>query len=150
MVKEHLPTNAFHIPGFYYLQDKPGTIFYVGEYQKHFQKSWEHLEYQNMHCVRSVSIWNYSGLHFPHSNWIRRDTSYLSVFSPNAGKCRPEELRIWTLYTQLCSVEPRNNRIYEYQMTDTEAVVGRCSLKQVFLKILHYSQESTCVGVSLQ
>ena len=23
---------------------------------------------------------------FPHSDWIRRDTSYLSVFSPNAGK----------------------------------------------------------------
>ena len=86
MVKEHLPTNAFHIPGFYYLQDKPGTIFYVGEYQKHFQISWEHLEYQNMHCVRSVSIWNYSGLHFPHSDSIRRDTSYLSVFSPNTGK----------------------------------------------------------------
>ena len=26
---------------------------------------------------------------FPHSDWIRRDTEYLSVFSPNAGK-------IWT------------------------------------------------------
>ena len=26
----------------------------------------------------------------PHSDWIRRDTSYLSVFSPNAGKYRPE------------------------------------------------------------
>ena len=27
---------------------------------------------------------------FPHSNWIRRDTVYLSVFSSNAGKCGPE------------------------------------------------------------
>ena len=27
---------------------------------------------------------------FPHSEWIRRDTEYLSVFSPNAGKWRPE------------------------------------------------------------
>ena len=27
---------------------------------------------------------------FPHSDWIRRDTSYLSVFSPNAGKYGPE------------------------------------------------------------
>ena len=26
----------------------------------------------------------------PHSDWIRRDTSYLSVFSPNAGKYGPE------------------------------------------------------------
>ena len=30
------------------------------------------------HCVKSVRIWSYSG---PHS------TPYLSVFSPNAGKC---------------------------------------------------------------
>ena len=37
---------------------------------------------------------------FPHSDLIRRDTSYLSVFSPNARKCRPEKLRIWTLCTQ--------------------------------------------------
>ena len=25
---------------------------------------------------------------------------YISVFSPNAGKCGPEQLRIWTLFTQ--------------------------------------------------
>ena len=28
---------------------------------------------------------------FPHSDWIRRDTSYLSVFSPNARKYRLEK-----------------------------------------------------------
>ena len=28
---------------------------------------------------------------FPHSDWIRRDTSYLSVFSANAGKYGPEK-----------------------------------------------------------
>ena len=28
---------------------------------------------------------------FPHSDWIRRDTSYLSVFSPNAGKYELEK-----------------------------------------------------------
>ena len=28
---------------------------------------------------------------FPHSDWIRRDTEYLSVFSPNAGKYGPEK-----------------------------------------------------------
>ena len=31
---------------------------------------------------------------FPHSDGIRRDTEYLSVFSPNAGKCGPEKLQI--------------------------------------------------------
>ena len=31
---------------------------------------------------------------FPNSNWIRRDTPHLSVFSLNAGKCGPEYLRM--------------------------------------------------------
>ena len=37
---------------------------------------------------------------FLHSDWIRRNTEYVSVFSPNAGKYGPEKLRIWTLFTQ--------------------------------------------------
>ena len=37
---------------------------------------------------------------FPHSDWLRRDTKYLSIFSPNAGKYGPGKLRIWTLFTQ--------------------------------------------------
>ena len=37
---------------------------------------------------------------FPHSDWIWRDTPYLTVCSPNAGKCKPEILRIRTLFTQ--------------------------------------------------
>ena len=37
---------------------------------------------------------------FPHSDWMRRDTSYISVFSPNAGKYGPEELRLRTFFTQ--------------------------------------------------
>ena len=28
---------------------------------------------------------------FPHLDWIRRDSPYLCVFSPNAGKFRPEK-----------------------------------------------------------
>ena len=37
---------------------------------------------------------------FPHSDWIRRDTKYISVFSPNAGKYGSEKLRIWKLFKQ--------------------------------------------------
>ena len=37
---------------------------------------------------------------FPHQHRIRRDASYLPVFSPNAGKYGPEKLRIRTLFTQ--------------------------------------------------
>ena len=40
---------------------------------------------------------------FPHPNQIKRDTEYLSVFGPNAGKYRPRKLRIWTLFTQCLS-----------------------------------------------
>ena len=42
---------------------------------------------------------------FPHSDWIRRDTKYLSVFSPNVGKYGPEklQLQIRTLSTQCWS-----------------------------------------------
>ena len=43
-----------------------------------------------------VTAWNGSVFRiilvriFPHSNWKLRDTEYLSVFSPYAGKCGPE------------------------------------------------------------
>ena len=51
------------------------------------------------HCVKRARIRSYSGPHFsrifPHSDWIRRDTVYVSVFSPNAGKCG----KMWTRIT---------------------------------------------------
>ena len=37
---------------------------------------------------------------FPQSYWIRRNTDYLSVFSPNAGKYKPEKLQIQILSTR--------------------------------------------------
>ena len=37
---------------------------------------------------------------FPHSDWIQRDISYLSVFSLNAEKYGIEKLRIETLYIE--------------------------------------------------
>ena len=36
---------------------------------------------------------------FPHLDWIRKDTEYLSVINPNAGKYGPEKLRVRTLFT---------------------------------------------------
>ena len=47
---------------------------------KHFEK--EHTTWKvSLFRVILVRI-------FPHLNWIRRDTEYFSVFSPNAGKIR--------------------------------------------------------------
>ena len=37
---------------------------------------------------------------FPHLDWIRRDTMYLSVFSPNAGKYGPEKTLYLDTFTQ--------------------------------------------------
>ena len=34
---------------------------------------------------------------FPHSDWTQRDREYPTAFSPNAGKCGPEWLRMRTL-----------------------------------------------------
>ena len=43
-----------------------------------------------VHCIKSICIRSYSGPHIPHifthSDWIRTDTPYHSVFSPNT-KC---------------------------------------------------------------
>ena len=39
----------------------------------------------------------------PNSYWIRKDTPYLSVFSPNARKFGPEKFRIRTLFTPCIS-----------------------------------------------
>ena len=56
------------------------------------------------HCVKSVRIRSYSGPHFsrisPHSGWIRRDTEYLSVVSPNVGKYWPEKAQYCAFFKQ--------------------------------------------------
>ena len=53
------------------------------------------------HYVKSVQIWSFLwSVFFLHSDWLQRDTKYLSVFSPNAGKYGPEKFRIWTNFTQ--------------------------------------------------
>ena len=51
-------------------------------------------------CVKRVRIWRSSGPYFPAFGLIRRETMYLSVFSPNAEKHGPKKLRIQTLFMQ--------------------------------------------------
>ena len=55
---------------------------------------------------------------FPHSDWLRRYTPYLSIFSPNAGKCEPEKLQIRTIFTQ-CNITV-NKRTHVDVMNYTE------------------------------
>ena len=51
-----------------------------------------------VHCVKSARIWSYYGQYF---------LAYLSVFSPNAEKYGPEQLRIRKLFTNWLSLENR-------------------------------------------
>ena len=67
--------------------------------------------------VKSVYIRSYSGPHFPHLDWIRIDTQYLSIFSPNARKCGPEQLRIRTFFT-LCELTILAKKVYVWQGLD--------------------------------
>ena len=50
---------------------------------------------RSIRCVRSVRIWSYSGLYFPHSDWIWKDPEW-----KNAAKYGPERLRIRALFRQ--------------------------------------------------
>ena len=82
-------------------------IFYLDQHYMHWKKikEWENKSnnLKNLNSVKSVRIRSYSGPHFscifPHSDWIRRDTQYLSVFCPNAGKCQKNAEKMRTRIT---------------------------------------------------
>ena len=55
----------------------------------------------------------FSGPYFPHSDWIRRNTPYLFVFSPNAGKCGPEKTQyLDTFHAVRIRLQIGNTQIY--------------------------------------
>ena len=64
------------------------------EQQKNFCLSLHYNKANNYVFVSTVwklSVFGVILVHiFPHLDWIQRDTPYLSVFSPNTGKCGPQ------------------------------------------------------------
>ena len=64
---------------------------------------------------------------FPHLDRIRRDMEYLSIFSPNVGKCRPECLRIRTLSTQCCFKEGKNMAVEKKPLGKDELLLETMS-----------------------
>ena len=88
------------------------VIFYIW-YSFSCEDLW-HISYLLLKSIstfyKSSTAWKVSVFEvfliciFPYSGWIRRDTPYLSGFSPNARNYGPEKLRIRTLSTQCCSV----------------------------------------------
>ena len=95
----------------------------------------------NKHCIKSVRIRSFSSPHFPP---FGLDTERYSVFSPSAGKCGPEKLRIRTLFTQgsilarlkfagIFMMESLNLLLTNALLS--QAFTLKCSVKKVFLKI---------------
>ena len=63
------------------------------------------------HCEKSIRIRSFSGPYFPafELNMERN----LFRFSPNARKCGPEKLQIWTL-SRKCSIRKFLDSIFRY------------------------------------
>ena len=88
-------------------------------------------------CVKSVYVRSYSGPYFP---------AFLSIFSPNARKCGPEQLRIWTLFTQhqlLTSLRLRLSHLrkYKFRKTFQDTVNPLCSSGEAIEISSHYFRQ---------
>ena len=58
-----------------------------------FGEEWKKTRASNVYCDTAwkVSVFGVISVRiFPHSDWIRRDTLYLSTFSLKVAKCGPE------------------------------------------------------------
>ena len=63
---------------------------------------------------------------FLHSKWIWRDTPYISVFSPNAGKYGPEKLRKWSRrYLEGFSNYHKN--VFDVSLCNCNFIVFHCN-----------------------
>ena len=107
--------------------------------------------------IKSVHIRSFSDPYFPafrHSNWIRRDTLYLSAFSPNTGKYGPEKLRIRPFFTQW-----KSSKVFKYSeiITDKPLIVVLlwtgmwCSslLMDAFLQSKQFMKKCACPVLSV-
>ena len=104
VVKELLP-NFWHVSDIDFLFVKnfieklPSASFKVLVYQKYLGPG-SPLKSYNFTAWKVSVFGVILARIFPHSDWLRRDTEYLSVFSPNVGKCVQEWLQIRALFTQ--------------------------------------------------
>ena len=77
---------------------------------------------------------------FPHFDWIWRDTLYLSVFSPNAGKYGPERPWIWILFTQWFPIAKMQNNRYKglkkVLITEAYSELSRRTVMDIFVNIV--------------
>ena len=71
---------------------------------------------------------------FPYSDWIQRDTEYLSVLCPNAGKHGQGKLQIRTIFTQ---------SEYRKSLHETRKRVKSFSGLR-FVEIIYFTKKNNC------
>ena len=84
------------------------NVFFLGQYFSANGTKTKIWWFGVSRCIWSVLVSGWKKLVFgvflvrvfPYSEWILRDMKYFTVFSPDAGKYRPEKLRIGTLFMQ--------------------------------------------------
>ena len=95
---------------FLYSQKKPKKLWFSGIFRGHKMRTLTRNVLKDVCYLSLREKYPLFGVFpvriSPHSDWIRRDTPYLSVFRPNAGKYGPEKLRIQTFFTQ-CILLPK-------------------------------------------
>ena len=90
-----------------YFSPPIGAVYLLAVLWKRSNEKVSFIRFSSMfHFYTPCTAWKWSVFGafllriFRHSDGIRRDMKYLSVFSPNAEKYGPEKLRIRTLFTQ--------------------------------------------------
>ena len=93
---------------------------------------------------------------FLHSDWIRKDTEYLSVFSPNAGKCGPEITRyldtfhsVHTLYLYIihCINNIRSTILLQYLVRISYSFFPSSKIKNI---VVLFTQLRVPVKINIQ
>ena len=80
---------------------------------------------------------------FLFSDWIRRFTPQISVFSANTGKHGPEKNSVFGHFSSSVQWKADDGDDENYDNNHR-----RCSIKKGFLKFLQNSQENACARVS--
>ena len=93
---------------------------------------------------------------FPHSDWIRRDAKYLSVFSPNAGKYGPEitpdldtfhAVHILYLYIIYCINNIRSTILLQYLVRIPYSFFASSRIKNI---VILFTQLRIPVKINIQ
>ena len=82
---------------------------------------------------------------FPSSDWIRSDTPNPSKFSPNAGKCGLEKLRIRTLFTQCQKLFP----VISDRQFSFPSLKGNNWVQYLFLSFPYFLEICTKMKINL-